>query len=139
MRRLSLAVIVATAVLAVACQRAKDDKSKSDPDPKATETPKAGDPGVGQTQATPPRPKTEQIPPPSALKTPPADAVKLPSGLIYKKMVTNDQGAAPKRNDTVMINYTGWRQATGETFYSNQSRGQPMPLNLASSAPGFTE
>jgi len=136
MRRLSLAALVAIAVVAAACQRAKDDKAKSDP--KTTDTPKATDPGTGQAQA-PGRPKAEQIPPPFDLKTPPPDAVKLPSGLIYKKVVTNDGGEAPKRNDTVLINYTGWRQSTGETFYSNQSRNQPMPLNLSTSAPGFVE
>jgi FKBP-type peptidyl-prolyl cis-trans isomerase len=83
--------------------------------------------------------KTEQITPPLDLKTPPPDAVKTASGLIYKKLVTADAGVAPKRNDTVLINYTGWRQSTGETFFSNRARGQPMPLNLATTAPGFTE
>src|SRR5262249_14179186 len=36
-------------------------------------------------------------------------------------------------------NYTGWRQSTGETFFTNQGRGQPMPLKLSQAAPGFTE
>jgi peptidylprolyl isomerase len=85
------------------------------------------------------RPKSEQLTPPLDLKTPPPDAVKTQSGLIYKKLVDNPAGVAAKRNDTVLINYTGWRQTTGETFFSNRSRGQPMPLNLASTAPGFTE
>jgi len=85
------------------------------------------------------RPKTPHIEPPLDIKTPPADAVRTPSGLIYKTIVANPQGQAPKRNDTVMIKYTGWRQATGETFFSNQSADNAMPLNLASTAPGFTE
>jgi FKBP-type peptidyl-prolyl cis-trans isomerase len=87
------------------------------------------------------RPKTEQIPPPAGvdLKNPPADATKTASGLIYKVITANPTGAAPKKNDTVMINYTGWRQSSGETFFSNKARGQPMPLNLANTAPGFTE
>jgi FKBP-type peptidyl-prolyl cis-trans isomerase len=38
-----------------------------------------------------------------------------------------------------MINYTGWRQNTGETFFTNRTRGQPMPLNLSTTAAGFTE
>ncbi|MFT3697249.1 MAG: FKBP-type peptidyl-prolyl cis-trans isomerase [Kofleriaceae bacterium] len=83
--------------------------------------------------------KVEQVAPPFDLKTPPADAVKTATGLIYKKLVTNDAGTAPKRNDTVMINYTGWKQNTGETFFTNGSKGVPMPLNLANTAPGFTE
>ena len=85
------------------------------------------------------KPKIEQIPPPIDLKTPPADAIKTASGLIYKKLQTNDAGQSPKRNDIVMINYTGWKPSTGETFYTNKSRGTPMPLNLATTAPGFTE
>ncbi len=83
--------------------------------------------------------KVEQVKPPLDLKNPPADAVKTASGLIYKKVQTNASGQAPKRNDTVLINYTGWKQSTGETFFTNRSRGQPMPLNLATTAPAFTE
>jgi FKBP-type peptidyl-prolyl cis-trans isomerase len=139
MRRLAIVAIATAAVAAAACQRAKDDKSKSQGDPSQSSTSTGGNAAGAGAQATPPRAKAEQIPPPFDLKNPPADAVKTASGLIYKKMVTNDAGAAAKRNDTVMILYTGWRQGTGETFYSNKSRGQPMPLNLASSAPGFTE
>ena len=83
--------------------------------------------------------KVEQVPPPVDLKKPPADAVKTASGLIYKKTQLNAAGTAPKRNDTVLINYTGWKPSTGETFYTNKSRGTPMPLNLSTTAPGFTE
>ncbi len=85
------------------------------------------------------RSSKEQVKPPFDLKTPPADAVKTASGLIYKKIVANDAGQAPKRNDTVMVNYTGWRPSTGETFFTNRSRGQPMPLNLVNTAAGFVE
>ncbi|MEO8549920.1 MAG: FKBP-type peptidyl-prolyl cis-trans isomerase [Kofleriaceae bacterium] len=83
--------------------------------------------------------KVEQVKPPFDLKNPPTDATKTASGLIYKKLTKNDAGTAPQKNDTVLINYTGWKQSTGETFYTNKSRGQAMPLNLASTAPGFTE
>ena len=83
--------------------------------------------------------KVEQVPPPFDLKTPPADAVKTTSGLIYKKLVLNAAGQSPKRNDTVMVNYTGWKPATGETFFTNQSKGQPMMLNLSTTAAAFTE
>jgi len=82
--------------------------------------------------------KVEQVTPPFDVKVPPADAVKTASGLIYKKITTNPSGEAPKRNDIVMINYTGWKP-NGETFYTNKSRGQAMPLNLSTTAPGFTE
>ncbi len=84
------------------------------------------------------RPKAEQIAPPFDIKTPPADATTTPSGLKYKKIITNDSGAAPGRNDTVLVTYTGWKQSTGDTFFTNHS-GKPMPLPLANAAPGFTE
>jgi FKBP-type peptidyl-prolyl cis-trans isomerase len=132
MRRLAILVVVATAAVA-SCQRAKDDKSKSDQ--KTT----AGSAAVSTQTTTPPR--GEQVPPPAGidLKNPPADATKLPSGLIYKKLVTSADGTAPKRNDTVTINYTEWKQSTGETFYTTKPRGQPVPLNLASQPKGFAE
>lgn len=85
------------------------------------------------------RPITPQVEAPLDIKTPPADAVRTPSGLIYKTLVANASGQAPKRNDTVMIKYTGWRQSSGETFFSNKDADQAMPLNLSSTAAGFTE
>jgi FKBP-type peptidyl-prolyl cis-trans isomerase len=91
--------------------------------------------GAGPAAA---KPKIEQIAPPVDIKNPPADAIRTQSGLIYKKLVTNDQGATPGRNDTVLVQYTGWKQTTGETFNTTRSR-QPQPLPLASAAPGFTE
>ena len=138
MRRLAFASIIAIAAVAAACQRAKDDKSQGDPKTATATAPKGNEPGGAEAQ-TPGRAKQEQIPPPFDIKTPPADAVRRPSGLIYKIMVKNDAGTAAKRNDIVLINYTGWRQTTGETFYSNRTMGKPMPLNLSTSAPGFTE
>jgi FKBP-type peptidyl-prolyl cis-trans isomerase len=109
----------------VACQRSRDDKQ-----PATTSS------SVGAGVA---RSRNEQVTPPFDVKTPPADATKTASGLIYKKLVANDTGAQPRRNDTVLINYTGWRQSTGDTFFSNHKTGQPMPLNLMQAAPGFTE
>lgn len=82
---------------------------------------------------------TPQVEPPFDLETPPADAIKTPSGLVYKTIVANPNGALPKRNDTVLIKYTGWRQASGDTFFSNINADSPMPLNLATTAKGFTE
>ena len=82
--------------------------------------------------------KPGQVVPPYDLKTPPPDAVKRPSGLVYKKEIENGAGQAPHKNDTVIINYTGWQPSTGDTFFTTKTRGQPMPLNLATSPPGFT-
>ncbi|HEU0035341.1 MAG TPA: FKBP-type peptidyl-prolyl cis-trans isomerase [Kofleriaceae bacterium] len=129
MRRLAFAILL---IAVAACQKS-DDKTKGN-------TKGSGSSGVtlGSGSAAM-KPKSEQVTPPLDIKNPPSDATKTASGLIYKKLVTNDAGVAAKRNDTVLINYTGWRQSTGETFFSNKSRGQPMPLNLANTAPGFTE
>ena len=135
MRRLSISIAMAFVALAN-CQKSADDKSI---------TPVGSGSGAMPTDTThgsgAGRPRAEQIAPPVDLKNPPAEAIKTASGLIYKKLVTRAEaeGVAAKRNDTVLINYTGWKPSTGETFFSNRSRGQPMPLNLASSAKGFTE
>jgi FKBP-type peptidyl-prolyl cis-trans isomerase len=117
-------VALVALLLAVGCQKS-DDKKVDLPAAKASE-------GVN-------KPRTPQVEAPLDIKNPPADAVRTPSGLIMKTLVANAQGQAPKRNDTVMIKYTGWRQLTGETFFSNKAADQPMPLNLATTAAGFTE
>src|SRR6185312_9610275 len=83
--------------------------------------------------------KPGQVVPPYDLKTPPPDAVKTASGLVYKKEIENGAGPTPHKNATVIINYTGWQPSTGDTFFTTKTRGQPMPLNLATSPPGFTE
>ncbi len=80
----------------------------------------------------------KKIEPPFDLKNPPADATRRPSGLVYKTITAAPNNPAPKRNDTVMIKYTGWRQETGETFFSNMN-DNPMPLKLATAAKGFVE
>jgi len=123
---LAVGLLVSTAL---GCQRSEEKKSL---------TTNTGS-GSGSATVSPVRAKAEQIDPPLDLKNPPIDAIKTSSGLIYKKLTNVPGGTAAKRNDTVMINYTGWRQATGETFYTNRDRGQPMPLPLANTAPGFTE
>jgi len=85
------------------------------------------------------RPRVEQVTPPIPVQTPPADATKTATGLIYKTLTPNAAGLQPKRNDAVLINYTGWRQASGETFFTNRGKGKPMRLGLTQAAPGFTE
>jgi FKBP-type peptidyl-prolyl cis-trans isomerase len=113
----------------LACHPASDDKPVSNTAPEPSQV-GSGSGGI----------RKRQIPPPFNLKTPPADATKTASGVVYKKLVTNAGGVSPGRNDTVMINYiAGWRQSTGETFFTNQGRGQSMPLKLSQSAPGFVE
>ena len=80
----------------------------------------------------------EQVPSPVDIKTPPEDAVKTASGLIYKKLASTDVGAQPKLNEKVLVRYTGWRQRTGETFFTTKS-SQPIAMDIAHAAPGFRE
>jgi peptidylprolyl isomerase len=134
---LALCFALSLGLPSAACQR----QSQTDVPAKGSDPGSAAGVGNGAagTRVGPARAKLDPIPPPVDLKNPPADAIHTPSGLIYKKLVTNDAGTSPKRNDTVMIQYAGWRQASGETFYTTRTRGTPMPLNLATTAPGFTE
>lgn len=132
------AVVALGLSLLVACQRTDDKKLATGANSLAK--PKAGSgSGSGSVPAAPPKPTAEQVAPPLDLANPPIDAIKTSSGLIYKKLTKVAGTQLPKRNDTVLINYTGWRQTTGETFFSNQGKGQPMPLPLSNTAPGFTE
>src|SRR4051812_23529959 len=119
-----LTILLGIAVLAVGCKKSQDKQKLDQPVAKTTEVKK---------------PATPQVEPPLDIKNPPADSVRKPSGLIMRTFVPNPSGQAVKRNDTVLIKYTGWRQATGETFFSNKDSDQPMPLNLTTTAPGFTE
>jgi hypothetical protein len=95
----------------------------------------------GTPAATAPVPKrgAPQIPPPLDLRTPPADATKTASGLIYQRLGAGTAGARPRSEDTVLVRYTGWRQRTGETFFTTQGRAQPIAIDLAHAAPEFRE
>src|ERR1700742_4848592 len=134
MRGLSL--FVPLAIAAVACS--SSDPSTTSTSANGSQSTFGAGQGSGSGKAKP-KLRGAQIDPPVSLKDPPADAVKTPSGLIYKKLKANDAGPQPHRNDIVLINYTGWRQASGETFFTNVGRDQPLPLNLSLTAPGFTE
>jgi hypothetical protein len=79
------------------------------------------------------------VPPPVELGEPPADATKTASGLVYKKLATKHAGAQAKASDTVLVHYTGWRQRTGETFFTTRARGRPIAIDIAHAAPGFAE
>ncbi|MCW5808680.1 MAG: FKBP-type peptidyl-prolyl cis-trans isomerase [Deltaproteobacteria bacterium] len=132
---------VVLALALVACQKTTDDSSKTPAkDPSADKKPgSAAMPGSGTASPVPQgRPKQEPINPPMDVKAPPADAVKTTSGLAYKILKPNPGGVPAKRNDTVVINYTGWK-TNGETFYSTKRLGQPTQLNLSATAAGFTE
>jgi len=85
------------------------------------------------------RPVVEQVAPPLDLKEPPEDATKTASGLIYKKLVARETGETAKRSDTVMVRYTGWRQRTGQTFFTMNRSVDAMGIDVAYAAPGFGE
>ena len=80
-----------------------------------------------------------QVAPPLDLEKPPAEAIKTASGLVYKKLGERDAGARPARSDKVLVHYTGWRQGTGDTFFTTKGRGQPIALDVAHAAPSFRE
>jgi len=86
-----------------------------------------------------PRSGIEQVAPPLDLKAPPPDATKTASGLVYAKLVANDVGARPSPSDTALVQYTGWRQSTGDTFFTTKGRARPIAIDVAHAAPGFTE
>jgi hypothetical protein len=80
-----------------------------------------------------------QVMPPIDIKAPPEDATKTSSGLAVKKLTARDGGPQARRGDTVMVHYTGWRQRTGETFFTTQGSSQPLTLDVEHSAPAFSE
>jgi hypothetical protein len=86
-----------------------------------------------------PRSIVPQVSPPIDIKTPPGDATTTASGLVYKKVVENPAGSRATPADTALIRYTGWRQRTGETFFTTNGRQHPIGLDLAHSSPGFRE
>jgi FKBP-type peptidyl-prolyl cis-trans isomerase len=59
--------------------------------------------------------------------------------LVYKKLTANEAGAQPTRHGTALVQYTGWRQRTGETFFTTKGRDQPIAQDLSTAAPGFAE
>lgn len=122
MRTFALGLLLASTAAAAACHGNDDTQD-------------------GIPTATTPIPKrgVPQLPPPIDLREPPADATKTASGLIYKRLGDGTAGAQPRREDTVLVRYTGWRQRTGETFFTTQGRAQPIAIDLAHAAPEFRE
>jgi len=97
------------------------------------------EPAAEAPATTPARADVVRIAPPLDVKAPPADATKTASGLRYKKLASSDRGPRAQRSDTAMVKYTGWRPSTGETFFTTQTRGQPIALDVAYAAPGMAE
>lgn len=132
------AALVAT-TLAAGCQRTPTTTDEARPTAAQQEAARRRrtDP-TKPGQAVP----TAQVSPPLAVAQPPADAEQItgldgaPRATIFVKRLSPGQGPSPARNDTVMLNFTGWR-TSGETFLSTKSRNRPVQQSLAVLAPGF--
>jgi hypothetical protein len=122
MRTFALGLLLASTAAAAACHG--DDDAQDGTPAATTPVPKHGVP---------------QVRPPIDLREPPTDATKTASGLIYKRLGAGTTGAQPRSEDTVLVRYTGWRQRTGETFFTTQGRAQPIAIDLAHAAPEFRE
>lgn len=137
---LSLAALLGGALGCSSKAEEKTDKGATPAETK-TEGATAGSAAGSGSAATPPapvRPSVEAVKPSIDIKAPPADAVKLPSGMIYKKLAAAE-GIAPGRNDMLSLHVTGWKTGSGETFITTKTRGNPMMLSLASAGQGFVD
>jgi hypothetical protein len=80
----------------------------------------------------------QQITPPKDIAAAPADAIRLSSGVAYKKLISNDAGALPHAEDTALVQYTAWR-GSGETFFTSKTRNRPIAVRLSSASSAFSE
>jgi hypothetical protein len=123
MQTLTLGLLISSLVgAAAACQGDSNDRGDEE-----------------AAQASPLSRLIPQVAPPIDIKAPPEDAPRTASGLAIKKLTTRDGGAQARRGDTVMVSYTGWRQRTGETFFTTKGIGQPLSLDVDHAAPAFRE
>jgi hypothetical protein len=123
MRTFTLGLVISSLVgAAAACQGDSNDRDDEEP-----------------ARASPLSRLVPQVTPPIDIKAPPEDATKTASGLAVKKLTTRDGGAQARRGDTVMVNYTGWRQRTGDTFFTTKGIRQALSLDIDHAAPAFKE
>ncbi len=133
---LSLAALLGGAL---GCSSKAEEKTDKGATPAETSTVASAEgSNAGSAAPAPVRPSVEVVKPSIDIKSPPADAVKLPSGIIYKKLAAAD-GIAPGRNDMLSLHVTGWKTGSGETFITTKTRGNPMMLSLASAGQGFVD
>jgi peptidylprolyl isomerase len=127
--------IACACLLVLACQGKA--KKKSD-DPTVSVSPQAD---AGSKRLQPPA-RPPKVPPPLPVDKPPPDAEELtgvegaPRAVIHIKRLTPGSGEKPGRNDTVRLNFTGWR-LNGETYVTTTVRKRPVTQSLAVLAPGF--
>jgi hypothetical protein len=114
--------LVSTAIVAsVGCHG--DDEAAEKPRPAARAEPR----------------RVPQVPPPIDVAAPPKDATRTGSGLSYKRLNEHSHGLQPRIGESVLIRYTGWRQRTGETFFTTGLDGQTIAIDPAYAGPGFRE
>ncbi|HUH03922.1 MAG TPA: FKBP-type peptidyl-prolyl cis-trans isomerase [Kofleriaceae bacterium] len=117
-------------IAAGACSRS-ESKKKGDETPKTVTLPEVATPD--------PTRKGTQVPPPEGVGTIPADAQRTASGLAYQDLGSSGTDTrTPKRNDTVMVLYTIWRQ-NGVTEFTTDKSKQPVPIPLPDAGPGWVE
>ena len=59
----------------------------------------------------------------------------MPSGLTFKRLATSS-GATLQVGHRALVRYTGWRQRTGETFFTTS---RPIEIDPSGAAPVFRE
>ena len=135
-RLLQYAFVAGLAASVGACQKDVDqNKSKGKAQPTTSTAQTNPDKNPGAARPAPPR--KNQVEPPMDVSAPPADAQKSPSGMSYK-VLAEGSGDKPEVNDTVMVNYTGWR-TNGQMFYTSTRRGAPQPMSLVQVSKGWEE
>ncbi|KAK3255366.1 hypothetical protein CYMTET_35449 [Cymbomonas tetramitiformis] len=77
----------------------------------------------------------------SAVTTIPEDAERRQSGLVSKVLTPGAEGGTrPGPNDTVIVNYSGWRMEDGILFDSTLTAGgEPCSFATGAIIPGWTE
>ena len=78
--------------------------------------------------------RSKQIPPPIDLAVP-ADAIKTSSGLTFKRLIAKS-GVTLQPGQRAQVRYTGWRQRTGETFFTTS---RPIEIDPSAAASVFRE
>jgi peptidylprolyl isomerase len=126
-------VVVAVIALVLASVLGGDDEET------AVQQPGTGTPAV-VVPPTPPLPT--QVPTEPPVNPPPVEGepVTSASGLQYIELQPGT-GATPTAGQTVVANYTGWLQDSGELFDSSLRRAEPFtfPLGQGAVIPGWDE
>jgi hypothetical protein len=121
MRKLATWCLAGVVLAAVGCHG--EDEPADQPRPAARAEPR----------------RVPQVRPPIDVQAPPKDAAKTASGLRYQRLVEKSHGLQARPDESVLIRYTGWRQNTGETFFTTGTDGQTITIKPADAALAFRE